>query len=182
MSLPDAPKPTTSESTAVVDPSAIARRVEAITDVVQMFGAFHRIPAPPDAGQEELSALFTQPRAEAVMISDNEIGVKLEFQFQAVKSGGPLDSETPERSLSNGPPPDLRIIVDAVFVVRYRLMPGPKPSHDELQRFGEVNSPLNVVPFWREFLDSSLRRAGMPPAMAPVHKVEPIAKPSATKV
>jgi hypothetical protein len=70
--------------------------------------------------------------------------------------------------------------VEAQYIVRYRLSEGPAPTPEELARFADVNSPLNVVPYWREFLDSSLRRAGLPSAMAPVHKVEPVAKPSSS--
>ena len=81
----------------VADPSAIARRVESIAEVVQLFGAFNRFPAPPGVTEELLTAHFAPPRAEAALTAPNELAVSLEFRFAASRTG---DCPTP-RSLNS---------------------------------------------------------------------------------
>ena len=175
--LPESLQPADSAPSTEADPSAIARRVEAISDLLQVFGAFRRFPSTSGAAAEHVTPHFAKPRTRAEMTSPTELVVALDFQFRASRASGDPQPMVQPAPAAEDDTSDLRMIVEAQYVIRYRLSAGPVPTAPELARFAEVNSPLNVVPYWREFLDSSLRRSGLPPAMAPVHKVEPIAKP-----
>lgn len=156
-------------------------RVERIADIVQARGVFERIPA---AQQETLVPEFLPIQATAEMLSDTDLGVTLVLGFIA-RAQSPTNTASTARSTgkSSGKPTraeeespfdaDVRMYVEAGYMVRYILSAGPKPSDDELQKFAEVNGRLNITPYWREFLDTSLRRAGLPAIMAPVYRVSP---------
>lgn len=157
------------------DPSAIAMRVERIADIIQVRGIFERVPA---AQPESLTPEFLPIHASAQMLSDTDVGITLILGFIArAKTADTATSEpvksrkSPKAEAESGIDPDVRMYVEAGYVLRYVLSPGPKPTDAELQKFAEVNGRLNVTPYWREFLDTSLRRAGLPPVLAPVYKV-----------
>ncbi len=167
--------PTTKAKKADADPSAIAMRVERIADIVQVRGIFERVPA---AQPESLTTEFLPIHASAQMLSDTDVGISLILGFIArAKAADAAPSEpvksrkSPKTGAEGGTDADVRMYVEAGYVLRYVLTPGPKPTDAELQKFAEVNGRLNVTPYWREFLDTALRRAGLPPVLAPVYKV-----------
>lgn len=154
------------------DPSSIAMRVERITDIVQLRGVFERIPS---QLEEVLIPEFLPIQAKGQMIGNSELGVTLLFGFiaRSQDSGGPdSQSRQGKRKSSSAVDEnaDVRVVVEAGYIARYVLSAGPKPSDAEIQKFAEINGRLNLTPYWREFLDSSLRRAGLPPVLAPVVK------------
>jgi len=162
---------------ANADPSKIAMRVKRIVNLVQARGHFER--AFSDT-QEELVTEFLPIHATAQLMNESFLSVTIVFGFaarakQAANSAIQADANANATSavqaaiVDNGN----RIFVDAAYVILYALTPGPTPSDAELQKFAEVNGRLNATPYWREFLDTSLRRAGLPPIMAPVFKVSP---------
>lgn len=158
------------------DPSAVARRVEAITDILQIVGQYERMPTQPGAdNQASLEVLFSQAQPKVEMNGPTQVLVSLRYRCIVATANSDL-GELSQQFDNPKPPPGLRFRAEAAFVVSYIISPGPAPSREELDAFARVNVPLNVVPYWREFLDSSLRRAGMPPVMAPVHKTDPAAR------
>ena len=156
----------------MADPSAIVRRIEAITDVIQTVGIFRRFPTPDDELNETLAVNFAHAMPVVELASDTVLNARLGFRCLILSSGAAI-YDVAFRVHDSKVPTGLRFFAEAVFVVNYSLQAGPHPTPAELEAFGKTNAPLNVVPFWREFLDSSIRRAGMPPVMAPVHKTEP---------
>lgn len=148
-------------------------RVERIADIVQVRGIFERIPAPQE---EVLIPEFLPIEARGQMIGDTELGVTLIFGFiaRADESGGRRSEGDRAKGKASRRGDDdnanLRIVVEAGYVARYVLSPGSKPSDADIQKFAEINGRLNLTPYWREFLDASLRRAGLPPVLAPVVK------------
>ncbi len=73
------------------------------------------------------------------------------------------DDATPEE------PDSLRI--DVVFVVGYRVSPGPTLTKVQLREFGQLNGVFNVWPYWREFVHSTTSRMGLPALIMPSFKV-----------
>lgn len=60
--------------------------------------------------------------------------------------------------------------IEAQFVLRYRV-----PSLDGLRKanidaFGEMNGLYNAWPYWREFVQSTTVRMGLPPLTIPVYR------------
>jgi len=171
-SQPDSREPT--EPPQNGDPSSIATRVLAIESLIQFHGQFQRFPG--DENEKRLATYFPPVVTAAFAHSSTAIGVNLYFTaFVAIE-----DSKAHEllKSATSQPPgielvlPDakdgLRAIVEAAFAIQYSLSDGPVPKQADLKMFAEVNGRLNANPYWREFLDSSLRRAGLPSVLAPV--------------
>ncbi len=60
--------------------------------------------------------------------------------------------------------------IEAQFVLRYRV-----PSFEGLKKanivaFGELNGLYNAWPYWREFVQSTTVRMGLPPLTIPVYR------------
>lgn len=163
---PDLPATTRNDA----DPSAIAMRVERIANILQLRGIFERQLG--TAG-ELLMPEFLPIEVATQLISDTELAIVLTLGFVA-RVQGPSTPTTPPPN----PPTtddaeldaDVRMYVEASYFIEYTLAPGPTPTDAELQKFALINGRLNVTPYWREFLDSSLRRAGLPTVLAPVVK------------
>lgn len=157
------------------DPSAVARRVEAITDILQVVGQYQRMPIPPGSdASEPLQVAFSQTPADVQVFHETQLIVSLRFRCVIATPDSDFDglaSNFHSETAAAG----LRFRAEAAYVVSYIISGGTAPTRGELDAFGQVNVPLNIVPYWREFLDSSLRRAGMPPVLAPVHKTDPAA-------
>lgn len=156
------------------DPSGVARRVQSVVQLFQLSGSFVAFPSAPGAGAPEpLQATFAQADPAAEVQGGTLLVVRL--GYRCVVGTGTIDPFLEAANLkAEAPPPGVRFFAEAEFVVAYVLSAGENPTNDELQAFARVNAPLNIVPYWREYLDSCVRRAGMPPLLAPVHKTEPL--------
>ena len=59
--------------------------------------------------------------------------------------------------------------VEVTYRVAYALRPdAPTPREEVVTRFGELVTMFAVWPYWREFLQSSLTRMGLPPVTIPL--------------
>lgn len=159
------------------NPSTVALRVAAVLDIHQVRAAFERFP--PRAAKETLAPVFLPIEVNAQILNESEIGVRLNFGFLALIEPEPETKELDLESLfdKRGEFSDLgkkllRFFAEAAFVARYQIQPGPTPSKADLLAFAEMNGRLTLTPYWREFLDASLRRAGIPPIMAPVFRTQ----------
>lgn len=61
--------------------------------------------------------------------------------------------------------------VKAVFELSYNIRESEEFSSEEYLAFAEINSVFNAWPYWREFLQSSLSRMGMPTLTVPVLRI-----------
>jgi|SRR5579864_2470146 len=71
--------------------------------------------------------------------------------------------------LEGGPAPPYSVI--AGFRVTYALPTSSNFSRDEFESFVRWQSVFNVWPYWREFLSSTINRAGLPRFAAPLMKL-----------
>jgi hypothetical protein len=157
------------------NPASISLRVAAVLDIHQIRATFERLP--PRDSKESLAPVFLPVEIDAQILNDSEIGVRLSYGFMAL-----IEPETKEFALESlfeerGEFSDLgkkllRFFAEAAFVARYQIEPGPTPSKADLLAFAEMNGQLTLTPYWREFLDASLRRAGLPPIMVPVFRAQ----------
>lgn len=119
------------------------------------------ISAPPKAEVEaefgHKSAVAGKPDKDGLFL------VRTDFTF-AVKEGG---GQTP-------------VSITATFELHYRLPVELKPTSSELDEFGNANAVFNAWPYWREYLQSSLVRMGLPPFTLPVFRLQ-ARKPSKKK-
>jgi hypothetical protein len=68
-------------------------------------------------------------------------------------------------------PDDAFIRIEARFVIVYSLTSLDNLNADSFNAFGEGNGIYNVWPYWREFVQSTTVRMGLPPLTLPVYRV-----------
>jgi hypothetical protein len=156
------------------DASVVAARVQVIEQITQLRGLFERFPIPEP---ERLEAVLGQPATKAEWADDGRIIVLVEMSFDAFAMHAEDDfgeketeegqTEATEHVQERSP----YASVSAAFVVIYQISDGPKPSDEDIEAFGQANGVFNITPYWREFLNSSLVRAGLPAFLTPVMKL-----------
>jgi hypothetical protein len=108
------------------------------------------------AKQIKVSAGFTRPRVEQ---RDDAVIITTTFRLT-------LQAENSQA----GSPPLAR--VSAGTELTYAREPGVEIETADLDDFAAVNAPFNAWPFWREFVQSSLTRLGLPPLLLPLFRIE----------
>lgn len=169
------------------DPSEIALRVIGINSVIQFRGTFERYAGMPD---EKILIYYPPVDFSAQIDDENRVIVTLYFTCaMAVEGSAAAEllktaAGTPTKEALPFPTPaqGLRAFADAGFAVEYQLIAGQVPNDANLQKFADINGKLNLTPYWREFLDTSMRRAGLPNVISPVfHKAAETARSQPTK-
>lgn len=61
--------------------------------------------------------------------------------------------------------------VQATYELHYRLPPDFEGSDEALTAFAETNGVFNAWPYFREFVQNSLTRMGLPPIFLPLFRV-----------
>ncbi len=70
---------------------------------------------------------------------------------------------------SNGDTPDnVRLHIAAKFALNYTASSLDGVSDESLDAFGKVNGIHNVWPYWREYVQSTVGRLGLPPLILPI--------------
>jgi len=74
------------------------------------------------------------------------------------------------------------ILIDASFLVSYRIENFEGLSKKGFERFANLNGIYNAWPYWREFVQNTIVRMGLPSLSIPVFRiVEPVHKKTAGK-
>lgn len=81
---------------------------------------------------------------------------------------------------SNGKKAVPVVQVECVFEVDYTLREGFSITPRHVKAFKDGNAIFNVWPYFREYLQSTLQRMGLPPLTAPFLRLGPRPKPSHT--
>lgn len=71
--------------------------------------------------------------------------------------------------------------VKVSFEVSYRLPDGFSATRQELEEFARVNAVFNVWPYFREFIQSTTARMGLPPIVLPLYRVPKTTQTEAAK-
>ena len=78
-------------------------------------------------------------------------------------------AETKPKSESTGSKDGIKLSISASFRVVYSLEPNLKQlTEDEIQKFGRFIATANAWPFWRELVQSTTCRMGLPPLLLPL--------------
>ena len=130
-------------------------------------------PTTDTANQDPISVKFTF-RSKALKAPAGVLRIEIGFKM----TGAQPDSSTPVVS------------VDCAYAVDYTITrEGFTPSAEQVKAFKDGNAIFNVWPYFREYLQSSLVKMGLPPLTAPflclrpksqakAPAAEPAAKPS----
>lgn len=76
-----------------------------------------------------------------------------------------------------GEPSDPLVIIEAVWAAAYASK--RQPSKEEFALFAEQSLPLNLWPYFRQYVQNTTFQIGFPPLVLPVFKVLPLIKEQA---
>lgn len=105
--------------------------------------------------------LVASNRVEVDVLTDPDRGlilVKPGFHFQAVHDGG--SDEEPALS------------IDCTFILAYTASELETLSEAEVRAFAEINGVFNAWPYWREFVQNTAARMGLPRLVVPVFRFQ----------
>lgn len=113
--------------------------------------------------------------AALAALNDNGVMIAINIKSSAKKVDGGFESfadfdlvgktQDQENSILN---------IRAVFRLKYGLEDVKKVSKKDLAKFAEVNGVFNAWPYWREFVQGTIARMGLPHLTIPVLKVPEI--------
>ncbi|MEO8724496.1 MAG: hypothetical protein ABI383_00095 [Acidobacteriaceae bacterium] len=63
------------------------------------------------------------------------------------------------------------LVIKAVFNLRYSLPDEVEIDQDEIDAFASTNSMLNSWPYWREIVQNTVARMGLPPLVLPLYRI-----------
>jgi len=72
---------------------------------------------------------------------------------------------------ADGDPKELSVEVGAAFMLVYRADSLSGLTDENYEKFGSINGVYNAWPYWREFVQNTIARMGLPRLLAPVHRV-----------
>lgn len=81
----------------------------------------------------------------------------------------PSFSLVASRTGNDGPSPVLTI--KASFILEYALPPSVEFEEEQLKAFSMTNGVYNAWPYWREYVQSTTTRMGLPPIIVPVFRL-----------
>ena len=122
------------------------------------------VKAPEDSGSLRIETTFTM---EVRSASDDD------RRLTPAPGSPPSRPPGPRAALSDPPPAKLQAEIRGTFELAYELPHDETFSSEELQAFGQVNAVFNAWPYWRELVQTSLARMGMPPLTVPVFRLVP---------
>jgi hypothetical protein len=68
---------------------------------------------------------------------------------------------------------DCDIVIEADFVLIYAVGTLEGITQKNLDVFGQINGVFNAWPYWREFVQSTTTRMGLPPLTIPAYRFAP---------
>ncbi|MGI9014814.1 MAG: hypothetical protein ACR2GY_11285 [Phycisphaerales bacterium] len=128
----------------------VSMRISRITSIDQSAGS-HKVFLE-NSGGDSLIAKAPLPKTE-YELEDSTLAVSAHFDFKGyqVDAGSAVNPDSSPF-----------IEVAALFVITYELDDGPPIDADDLSAFALVNGSFNLWPYWREYLEGALVRAGLP--------------------
>lgn len=115
-------------------------------------------------GEVEVQGGFTQPE---IGRRDDQIAISSTFKLEIAPRSG--EASTQER-------PRPVVSMSATAEVLYRLRPGSgEIDGSELRQFADLNAPYTAWPYWREVIQSTFVRLGLPVIRLPLVYSEQIA-------
>lgn len=135
------------------DPTICSRRVVAIESILQTSGRFH-VDRQQLNDSEHITVDMLEQAPRFGLRDDTLVWVSIHFAFHAY----PTDQ---------GDDAPKAAVIEATYEVLYRIRGEEKIDEADLRAFATVNGPLNLTPYWREFVESCLRRANLPAFTVP---------------
>ena len=149
--------PEPAQSKATTDPlalsSGVSDRVE-IRDVRLAASAARQKPIAADAA---LEVRFSQEVETQVNRKDNLVIVIPKFTMEA--------------STAEGETQEVAVLIEAEFLLLYKIKDCGGLTKDHFDSFGRINGVYNAWPYWREFVQNTIARMGLPAFTIPVYRI-----------
>ena len=97
---------------------------------------------------------------------DDELQLLLEFKLKIVAE--PSEEKTDSQPNETPKPP---LEIHATFCVDYTIKDLKSFSEPDIQAFAKINAVFNTWPYWREIVQSTFWRMGLPPFVIPVFRM-----------
>lgn len=149
------------QATASVDKLGAARRLIACAaiDGIRLLRTTANnsvdLSKPPD-GMEPLSVTI-EFSAEGRPTPPQKLSFVVEYKITAKRPSG-RESE---------------VELGCAFELLYSIPDEVKPTQEEIQAFADTNVVYNSWPYWREFVQNTITRMGLPPLTLPLFRVVP---------
>ena len=128
-------------------------------------------------------AKLSAPMLESATSASAPISVEFTFRSKALES--PPDTlriEITFKMTGTTPENPPSVSVECAYAVDYTIIrPGFAPTTDQVKAFKDGNAIFNVWPYFREYLQSSLSKMGLPPLVAPFLCLRPKPLPAKPK-
>ncbi len=111
------------------------------------------------SSQRIRSPLTVSYKIDSKSIAPAEDELRFQVECSMTASEGKAEDATPQ------------IVVRSSFLVDYHLREGAQLEEAEISAFAQGNAIFNVWPYFREYLQSTLQRMGLPPMAAPFLRV-----------
>jgi hypothetical protein len=73
------------------------------------------------------------------------------------------------RAAESASPPSL--LINATFILEYEISSASDLADEQFRAFARTNGIYNAWPYWREYVQSTTARMGLPPIMIPVFRL-----------
>ncbi|MGD0013177.1 MAG: hypothetical protein ABSD56_01945 [Bryobacteraceae bacterium] len=112
-------------------------------------------------------------KSRTVEAPKGKLRVEVDFRIAGEMVAQPAESKKPAQR-------ETVISLECTYAVDYELREGFEPSAELVKAFKDGNVIFNCWPYFREYLQESVQRMGLPPLTVPFLRVQP-KPPKATK-
>lgn len=170
--MPDKKRVKTRKQTATMEQPAQSPEPRETAPPPTPLAQASRLIAAADIRQVRLTELSAQLQTDA-LAGGEPLEVNIEHQSIGQIRADLLDVDLTFRLVAvrneEQNPPALEI--RSVFRLTYGLPKAFQASQQEIQAFSVTNSMLNSWPYWREVVQSTVTRMGLPPLVLPLYRI-----------
>lgn len=137
----------------------VARHVNIVQ--VHLFASQTRMGRPPVKGTQKSLRVRHRVRGDTHP-EQSLVRILVDLVLEETPSSPSEQPETPAED---------RLMIGATFQLVYQVRGLESLEQDGLRAFAEINGVYNVWPYWREFVQSTLGRMGLPAITLPVYRI-----------
>ncbi len=132
-----------------------------------------------EAASAPIAVTFTF-KSKAIEAPDDILRLEVAFRMAGVEEP---DDDAPgaRRGQPEAKKPEPVVSLECAYEVDYALNAGFEITPEHVSAFKDGNAIFNAWPYFREYLQSSLQRMGLPPLTAPFLRLQPKPKPKARR-
>lgn len=129
-----------------------------------------------DEGVKSPIAVMFNFKSKPVTAPASVMRLEIAFRMTGVEENGEAKNEPPQKKLEEKKPEPI-VLVECAYEVDYELRDGFSITSEQVKAFKDGNAIFNVWPYFREYLQDSLQKMGLPPLTAPFLRLQPKPKP-----